>query len=449
MCTCCYGMYTSLLAMYLDNDIIIAGGGLAGLTAAIHLSKAGLKVTVVEKNSYPHHKVCGEYVSNEVVPYLKELGVYPSTLQPTQINKFQFSSTSGKLISAPLPLGGFGLSRYAFDHFLKQKALEYGCRIIQDTVLDIRFIGNDLIVRKRNNLNDLKSNDLNKQKKNDSNDQNSNDLNKQKNSLKDYSSDYLKGCSRDYSKDKSNQFEVQTARHGTFNCPVVIAAYGKRSTLDNKLKRPFMKSPSPWLAVKAHYRGSFDDTLVALHHFRGGYCGVSMVEDNLINICYLTDYVTFKKHRSLEEFQQQVLFKNKHLRSIFENSTMEFEVPLSIGQISFQQKEAVTAHILMIGDAAGLIHPLCGNGMSMAIHSAKICAEQVIHYLDNEEVSRNEMEQAYSHLWKHHFKDRLYMGKLLAALLRKEKIADLMTASLAKFPFILPQLIKRTHGHQL
>lgn len=421
--------------MYLDNDIIIAGGGLAGLTAAIHLSKAGFKVTVFEKNPYPHHKVCGEYISNEVVPYLRELGIYPATLQPTQINKFQFSSTSGKLISAPLPLGGFGLSRYAFDHYLMQKALEYGCRVIQDTVLHIHL--------KDNNLkgNGLKNSNFNDQKRGD--------LNDKKHSADDNSNDYLLGDSGDHSKHRGIQFEVQTASHGTLNCPVVIAAYGKRTTLDNKLNRAFMKKPSPWLAVKAHYRGSFDDTLVALHHFKGGYCGVSMVENNLLNICYLTDYQTFKKYRSLEEFQQQVLFKNKHLRSIIENSSMVFEVPLSIGQISFQEKEAVESHILMIGDAAGLIHPLCGNGMSMAIHSAKICAEQVIHYLTNEKVSRKEMEQAYSHLWKRHFKDRLYMGKLLAALLRKEKIADMMTSGLAHFPSILPQLIKRTHGYQL
>jgi flavin-dependent dehydrogenase len=38
----------------------------------------------------------------------------------------------------------------------------------------------------------------------------------------------------------------------------------------------------------------------------------------------------------------------------------------------FQQKKKLENHILMIGDTAGLIHPLCGNGMAMAIHSAKI-----------------------------------------------------------------------------
>jgi flavin-dependent dehydrogenase len=373
--------------MDLNHNIIIAGGGLAGLTAAIHLLKAGLKVTVIEKNAYPHHKVCGEYISNEVVPYLVSLGAYPAALHPTQISKFQFSSTSGKLISAPLPLGGFGLSRYAFDHFLMKRAIENGCQLIQDAVLHINFTG--------------------------------------------------------------NEFDVQTARHGHLKSPVVLGAYGKRTTLDHKLNRPFIRKPSPWLAVKAHYLGQFDENLVALHHFKGGYCGVSRVENSRINICYLTDYVTFKKYRSLEEFQQQVLFENKHLKSIFQNSTMEFEVPLTIGQISFEKKEPVKDHIMMIGDAAGLIHPLCGNGMSMAIHSAKICAEQVVHYLSGGTVSRAQMEQTYSQLWKHHFKERMLMGRLLAALLRKEKLADFMTSSLVNFPSILPQLIKRTHGYPL
>ena len=52
-----------------DYEIIVIGGGLAGLTAAIHLGLEGRSVLVIEKNEYPNHKVCGEYVSNEVVPY--------------------------------------------------------------------------------------------------------------------------------------------------------------------------------------------------------------------------------------------------------------------------------------------------------------------------------------------------------------------------------------------
>jgi flavin-dependent dehydrogenase len=368
------------------NTVIIAGGGLAGLIAAIHLSRAGLKVTLFEKHSFPQHKVCGEYISNEVIPYLQSLGADPAILGPALINRFQFSSTAGKLIAAPLPLGGFGLSRYAFDHFLMQKARENGAEIIQDTVLDLIFNG--------------------------------------------------------------KAFEVQTAGNGNLQAAVVLGAFGKRSTLDNKLQRGFIKNASPWLAVKAHYSGNFPANLVALHHFNGGYCGVSKVENEKINICYLSDYQTFKRYRNHQEFQQQVLFKNKHLKAVLENSIMEFNAPLSIGQISFEKKEAVNNHVLMIGDAAGLIHPLCGNGMSMAIHSAKLCAEQVIQYMDHN-CSRTEMEQEYSRLWHIHFKTRLSTGRILSALLRKEKIADIMTATLANFPFILPQLIKRTHGYHL
>jgi len=60
-----------------QSDIVIIGGGLAGLVNAIHLSKAGLKVLLIEKNEYPKHKVCGEYISNEVLSYLAYLGINP------------------------------------------------------------------------------------------------------------------------------------------------------------------------------------------------------------------------------------------------------------------------------------------------------------------------------------------------------------------------------------
>ena len=66
---------TNLTKSNLIADVIIIGGGLAGLTNAIHLSKLGKKVLLIEKNEYPKHKVCGEYISNEVLPYLEFLGL--------------------------------------------------------------------------------------------------------------------------------------------------------------------------------------------------------------------------------------------------------------------------------------------------------------------------------------------------------------------------------------
>ena len=59
-------------------DIAVVGGGLAGLSLSIQLAKAGYDVILFEKEKYPFHKVCGEYISLEswnFIPYF-ESGEY-------------------------------------------------------------------------------------------------------------------------------------------------------------------------------------------------------------------------------------------------------------------------------------------------------------------------------------------------------------------------------------
>lgn len=366
-----------------NKEVLIIGGGLAGLTAAIHLSKIGLQVTVIEKNSYPKHKVCGEYISNEVVPYLNWLDLKISDLKPTNITKLEFSTASGKMIKSVLPLGGFGISRFALDEYLYKKALENGCKIIQDNVENILF--------------------------------------------------------------KDNQFIV-TTNNSILKSEIVIGAFGKRSNVDQKMNRDFITKKSYWLAVKAHYSGDFPNDVVGLHNFKGGYCGVSKVENNRINICYLADYKTFKQFKNIEEYQNSIVSENPHLRVIFEDSSLLFEKPLTISQISFEKKQVVENHILMIGDTAGLIHPLCGNGMAMAIHSAKIVSELVQKYYTNEIKSRNELEEKYIHEWNLNFKKRLKTGRFLSSILQKPKLSAILMRLLIILPFLLPKIIKKTHG---
>lgn len=365
-------------------DVVIIGGGLAGLTAAIHLSKFGLKVSLLEKNEFPKHKVCGEYVSNEVLPYFNWLDLDISGLKPSNISKIEFSTAKGKMISGNLPLGGFGISRYVLDHYLFEKALENGCKIIQDTVTDIQFA--------------------------------------------------------------EDEFCISTANNLEFKSKTVIGAFGKRSNIDQKMNRGFIQKKSPWLAVKAHYSGDFPNNLVGLHNFKGGYCGVSKVENNIINICYLVEYEAFKQHKNIEEFQSKVVYQNPHLKAVFDNSELLFEKPLTISQISFEKKNAVENHILMIGDTAGLIHPLCGNGMAMAIHSAKMVSELVIDFLDSKISSRKELEEKYSQEWNGNFKSRLTVGRFLSKILQNDILTTFLMQLLTVFPFILPMVIKKTHG---
>ena len=120
-------------------DVIVIGGGLAGLTSAIHLAKAKFKVLIIEKNSYPKHKVCGEYVSNEVLPYLTYLGFNPLEFGAKQISNFELTTHNNKSIKANLPLGGFGMSRYEMDFQLYQLALKNGVEVIKNSVTEVNF----------------------------------------------------------------------------------------------------------------------------------------------------------------------------------------------------------------------------------------------------------------------------------------------------------------------
>ncbi len=365
------------------KDILIIGGGLAGLSSAIHLAKEGFNCTLIEKQEYPKHKVCGEYVSNEVLPYLSFLGIDPFNAKAKKIDRFLFSDTFGKSVAVTLPQGGFGISRYALDKLLYDQAIAGGVTIIQDTATYVLYNG--------------------------------------------------------------KSFEIDTQNSGQLTANFVIGAYGKRSVLDKKLTRKFIQQQSPWLGVKAHYEADFPEDLVALHNFDGGYCGLSMVETGHVNACYLADYKTFKKYKSIQSYQEAVLEKNAGLRTFFNEAKLVFEKPLSISQISFHKKQAVENHMLMIGDSAGLIHPLCGNGMAMAIHSSKILAELFVK-ARLEGKDRSFIETQYVKSWQHNFSNRLRAGRAIQNLLQRKRLTKLGVQLVQKSPMLLRSIIKATHG---
>ena len=372
--------------MNTSYQAIIIGGGLSGLTSALHLLKNDFQVLVIEKNSYPKHKVCGEFISNEILPYLDFLNVDLSTLNPTHITKTVVSTQNGKSIEAQLPMGGFGISRYQLDYYLYKEVILRGGVVLQSTVTDIQF-------------------------------------------------------EKDY-------FTIQTSENQYFKTKVALGCFGKRTNLDVQMKRNFIQQKSPWLAVKAHYELPFEKDLVALHNFEGGYCGISMIENGQVNICYLVQYEIFKNFKNIESFQQNIFAKNPHLKNIFDHATLIFNKPLTISQISFENKNQVENHLLMLGDTAGLIHPLCGNGMAMAIHSAKLASELTIDFL-HQKIDRKTLEHSYQLQWNHTFKSRLKMGKWLSKVLLNKHLSVFLFYLVYTFPFLMTVIIRKTHGKKI
>ena len=92
------------------SEKIVIGGGPAGAAAAILLARAGQPVTVLERNSEPAHKVCGDFLSATALGCIADLGIDLEKLEPSRINAVRLIY-GNRIAVAPLPTPALGLSR--------------------------------------------------------------------------------------------------------------------------------------------------------------------------------------------------------------------------------------------------------------------------------------------------------------------------------------------------
>jgi flavin-dependent dehydrogenase len=369
-------------------DVAITGGGLAGLSLSIQLAKKGFSVILFEKKTYPFHKVCGEYISMESWDFVQSLGVDLDALNVSHIDQLTISAPNGKLIQHMLPLGGFGISRYLLDNTLVQIARANGVTIKENTKITAIDYVNDVFIIQ----------------------------------------------------DGENKYTAKVA----------CGSFGKRSNLDVKWKRPFAitakNNTNNYVGIKYHVRIDLPGNTISLHNFEDGYCGISKIEDGRYCLCYLTTANNLKKSDgNIKMMEENILSQNPHLRNIFSSATLLYDAPLTISQISFDKKSHVDHHILFVGDAAGMITPLCGNGMSMALHGSKLAFEQVYPFLQNN-ISRKEMEQRYTQQWMEHFSKRLQTGRMIQRLFGNKIVTNIFIGMMKPFPKLVNFLIKQTHG---
>jgi flavin-dependent dehydrogenase len=366
------------------KTIVIVGGGLAGLVCANLLSQSA-KVVLLEKKQYPFHRVCGEYISNETIPFLKRNGLYPNFLELPSIRQLWLTSVNGQKAEIDLGLGGFGISRFQLDHFLYQKAKEKGVAVFEN-------------------------------------------------------------CEATQITFQDELFEIETTNR-KFTADVVIGSFGKRSRLDKTLQRNFIQKKSPYVGIKYHIRTQHPNHVIALHNFKDGYCGISNIEEGKSTLCYLTHRNNVRQFKSIAEMERQVLFKNPYLKKIFSESEFLYEKPETINEISFETKGPIEQHLLMSGDAAGMITPLCGNGMALAIHSAKVVSELVHQFLQGA-INRSQLENQYAQQWRALFAKRLWAGRQIQNLFGSEWASNI-AVNLARYtPSIAQFLVKQTHGDE-
>jgi flavin-dependent dehydrogenase len=344
-------------------DVAIIGGGVAGCAAAIQLAGYGYRVALCEAKTYPHHKVCGEFLSPECGILLRQLGLWDAVqaMKPASLHTAAITAPDGTTWRAPLPGTAIGISRYALDSLMAKHARARAVDVQEGTAVhEIRG--------------GLKA-----------------------------------GFSLDL-RTAAGQFRLRAK--------TVVGAQGKRSRIDRSLNRPFLKQPQPFVALKAHFRGPPLPGCIQLFSFPGGYCGLSEVEDGVANVCLLARQGVFQQtgRGSVPRFIDWMKSQNPPLGNWLNEAQMLFPAWLTIAQVPFVNKQVVVNNVLMAGDAAGLIPPLAGDGMAMALQAGQM-ASALLHEFLSGHLSAERLIQQYTAGWRKTFGSRLYLSRVLQTVM--------------------------------
>lgn len=373
----------------MKKDIAIIGGGLAGLTAAIITRRMGHSVILIEKKAYPFHKVCGEYISLEAENILRWLGLPVEEWQLPILSEFRITHPHAKTFNARLPLGGLGISRFTLDQFLKDMAEKEGVAVLEQTKV---------------------------------------------NALELINTEY--------------NIETDHANFPKINASVVLGAFGRNKPhFATSIAENHINSKG-FVGVKMHVRADLPKNRIELHHFSGGYCGISAIENNAYCLCYLIDGVLVKDQKGdFQKVEENILSQNLILKGYltqFEKITNR----VSTAGVFFSPRPLSKNGMLFLGDSAGMIPPLAGNGMGMAIHSAVLASEISNQFLKGM-ISRQDVSILYEMEWKKLFETRLTSARMLQNIMQTNLATMLSMKVFSLFPGIFQIVAKKTHGKQI
>jgi flavin-dependent dehydrogenase len=220
--------------------------------------------------------------------------------------------------------------------------------------------------------------------------------------------------------DTTFKLDIRTSTQpDSIRAKTVIGAHGKRSPIDRVLNRPFLKVPQPFVGLKAHFYGPPLPGRIHLHTFHGGYCGLSEIENGQVNVCLLVRQEVFERTSAASRdaimgFIDWVKTQNPALGAWLSAAQPVYESWISIAQVPFVDKQTVVNDILMVGDSAGLIAPVAGDGMGMALQASLMASRLLGAYLSGQ-ISAEELRRYYHAEWWAAFRLRLRLSRLLQA----------------------------------
>jgi len=366
-------------------EVAIIGGGISGLALAIDLQRRGYGVVVLEKGAYPRQKVCGEYLSMESYEYLHAICPALNDYILPKITHFSLTAGHNKKFSTKLDLGGFGVSRYLLEDLMYKEAVSHGVK-------------------------------------------------------------FLLTCkAQDIIKSADGQGYTIKTEQGPIQATLVCNATGRKSNL-KVAGNNTNTAGANYVGIKYHVKLAREHNLVEIHNFSGGYCGISDIEEGKSCLCYIVNAKYLKKAgNSVREMEEAFLYQNSNLKHIFNSAEFITKEPVTVSGVNFLIKKPVTDDCFYLGDAAGSVAPLVGNGMSMGLRSAWYLAQCVDQYF-SVGMDRQQLNTNYHMFWNKQFATRIKFSRSLQKLSENPFLASRAIELFNVLPMLANGIIRRSHG---
>ena len=387
-----------MLKSHKDNhDVIIAGGGPAGASAAIHLAHGGARVLLIEQKKFPRAKLCGEFISPECQTHFEKLGVADALISsgPALLDETVFYSSKGHHVAVPSKWFGsgrsaFGLSRAVMDEILLRRAQDNGVVVHEGVSITEPVLDGHRVVGVRVKIDG---------------------------GLQDY-------CA-----------------------PLTIDATGRARIVSRKIGQANGKGKRPSLvAFKAHLK----QTRVAagsceIYFYPGGYGGLSTVEAGTSNLCFIIAAKSVKRCNSDPNVVlREILMMNRRAAYTLENAQVCSDWLSASWERFGRQRPSPAPGLLAIGDSAAFIDPFTGSGMLMAFESGELVAQTILRRQNDSLAS---LEADYTKAYRRTFDARLRICGLLRRAAFSPRLADLGVAICGSSDRVRNLLVRATRAH--
>lgn len=352
-------------------DVIIAGGGPAGTSAAIHLVRAGARVLLVEQKKFPRQKLCGEFISPECRSHFARLGVDAKMVDSrgVSLTKTVFYSRNGRSVAVPSAwFGGeamaLGLSRAEMDHNLLQTARKAGVVVLEQAQVSGLIMDQNVVRGIR------------------------------------------------------VAFADATAAYRAF---VTVDATGRSRALARRLdeKRKSVRGAPRLVAFKTHLEHSrVADGACEIYFYPGGYGGLNCIEDGLSNVCFICSAEILRHCGSRAEVVlREVVCRNSRAAFTLKTARSRDEW-LAVTFNGFGPQTAVPGvGLLAIGDAAAFIDPFTGSGILMALENGELVAQTIISHL--ERLRAGQLWETFASDYANRYRRQFHARMRISALLRR------------------------------